>query len=163
MRVERARTEDAKSIVSILVANRGDPGLFQEAEEQVRRNLGDFLVTLDPDGKVVGCAGMHRDSEELAEIYGVAVRPEYQGRGIGGMLMQKCKERATENHVKNLWLATIKPDYFRRYSFEPVSRWTLPSSVLLRKLRQVFQQPVNRWVPVLCGRHTFMWCRLEDR
>lgn len=162
MTIESATVQDTQAITSIFVANRDDPGLFQESQAEVRRSLRDFLVARDANGKVVACAGLHRDSNALAEIYGVAVLPELQGQGIGAMLMQKCKEEAAANQVTHLWLATIKPEYFRRYSFRPISRWSLPTSVLLRKLRQVFQQPVRRWGPVLLGRHTFMECNLVD-
>ena len=102
-------------------------------------------------------------NHELAEIYGVAVLPELQGQGIGATLIQKCKERAAASQVTHLWLATFKPDYFRRYSFRSISRWSLPASVLQRKLRQVFEQPVQRWALALLGRHTFMKCNLLDK
>jgi amino-acid N-acetyltransferase len=162
MTIDSATVEDTQAIVSIFTANRSDPGLFQEPEAEVRRNLRDFMVARDANGNVVACLGLHQDSRELAEIYGVAVHPELQGKGIGAMLMRKCKEEAIASQIRHLWLATVKPEYFRRYSFRPISRWGLPRSVLLRKFRQVFQQPVQRWVPVLLGRHTFMKCNLLD-
>jgi len=163
MIIGSATVEDVQAIVSIFVSNRSDPGLFQESDAEVRRNLGDFLVARDANGRVVACSGLHRDSAELAEVYGVAVLPELQGQGIGAMLMQKCKERAFASQLTCLWLATVKPEYFRRYSFCTISRWSLPTSVLLRKFRQVFEQPVQRWVPVLFGRHTFMKCDLREK
>ena len=162
MTIKPATVSDTQAIVSIFLANRGDPGLFQEPEAEVRRNLQDFLVARDAKGRAVACLGLHRDSAELAEIYGVAVLPELQGQGIGAMLMQKCKEQAAACQLTHLWLATVKPEYFRRHSFGPISRWSLPAAVLLRKFRQVFQQPVQRWVPAILGRHTFMKCNLLD-
>jgi amino-acid N-acetyltransferase len=160
MTIEPATEKDAQTIVALFVANKSDQGLFQESTEEVKRNLRDFFVARAAGGRVVACAGLHRDSQELAEIYGVAVLPELQGRGIGRLLMQKCKDRAAAGGIAYLWLATIKPEYFRRYSFHPISRWSLPAAVLWRKLRQVFQQPLSRWAPALFGRHTFMKCDL---
>ena len=78
------------AISSVLAANRDDPGLFQESATAVRSALGDFLVALNEVGKVVGCAGVHRDTSELAEVYAVAVVPQCQGQGIGRRLMQAC-------------------------------------------------------------------------
>jgi N-acetylglutamate synthase-like GNAT family acetyltransferase len=92
----------------------------------------------------------------VAEVYAVAVTPQCQGHGIGRQLVQACQQHARAGSFRHLWLATVKPGYFSRYGFRPVSRWDLPASVLLRKLRQTFQQPVGRWLPVLLGRHTFM-------
>jgi N-acetylglutamate synthase-like GNAT family acetyltransferase len=160
MTVEVATVEDTRAIVSIFLANRDDPGLFQEPKWEVRRNLQDFLVVRDASAKAVACAGLHRDSAELGEIYGVAVLPALQGHGIGSALIGECKNRAAAYQLSRLWLATVKPEYFRRHSFRTISRWDLPTPVLLRKLRLVFQQPVQCWVPVLLGKHTFMQCDL---
>ena len=153
-----ARIAEAEAISSVLAANRDDPGLFQESASVVAHTLEDFFVARNEAGEVVGCAGLHRDSAELAEVYAVAVTPHCQGQGIGKHLMQACHERARSSSIRHLWLATLKPTYFSRYGFEPMSRWKLPTSVLVRKLRQTFRQPSSRWLPALFGRHTFMRC-----
>lgn len=162
MIIEPATIADVQAIVSILISNKNDPGLFQAPVAEVKKHLADFLVARDPNGSAVGCLGLHRDSNELAEVYGVAVLPKFQGQGIGITLVQQCKARAVSSGITLLWLATMKPDYFRRYSFRPMSRWHLPTSILLRKLRLVFQQPILRWVPTLFGQHTFMLCDLRE-
>ena len=162
MKIESATIADAQAIVSILASNKTDTGLFQEPMTEVQKNLADFLVARDANGGAVACLGLHRDSNELAEVYGVAVLPKVQGCGIGAMLMRECKTRAVASHISLLWLATVKPEYFSRYSFRPISRWNLPTSVLLRKFRLVFQQPIVRWIPALFGRHTFMTCDLRE-
>lgn len=162
MKIESATIADVQAIVSIFVSNKSDPGLFQEPVTAVERNLADFLVARDASGRAVACLGLHRDSNELAEVYGVAVLPKLQGHGIGAMLMQECKTWAAASHISLLWLATVKPAYFSRYSFRPISRWNLPTAVLLRKFRLVFQQPILRWIPALFGRHTFMTCDLRQ-
>jgi amino-acid N-acetyltransferase len=151
-----ARANDAAAISSILAMNRDDPGLFQESTAAVADSLGDFFVARDKTQRVVGCAGLHRESQALAEIYAVAVSPTCQGQGIGRQLMGACQQRAGSSGIREVWLATIKPEYFSRYGFQPISRWDLPASVLLRKLRQTLRQPLGRWVPALAGRHTFM-------
>jgi len=152
-----AGREDAASISSVLAAYRDDPGLFQESSTAVLRALGDFLVARNEAGKIVGCAGVHRDLPELAEVYAVAVTPGCQGQGIGQQLLQACQQRARADGFRHVWLATVKPGYFSRHGFQPICRWKLPAPVLLRKLRQTIQQPVGRWLPALFGRHTFMW------
>lgn len=162
MTIEPATIKDVQAIVSIFIANKNDIGLFQQSEVKVIRNLKEFLVARDSNGTAIACLGIHRDSSELAEIYGVAVLPEFQHQGIGAMLIQNCKERAIIWELTHLWLATVKPSFFRRYSFRPMSRWSLPSAALLRKLRQAVKQPVHRWVPAVFGRHTFMKCNLLE-
>ncbi len=58
--------------------------------------------------------------------------------------------------ISFLWLGTEKVDYFRRFCFQPISRWDLPLSILLRKLWLVFGTPIDRWAPALFGRHVIM-------
>jgi N-acetylglutamate synthase-like GNAT family acetyltransferase len=70
-----ARPIDATAISAVLALNRDDRGLFQESANAVAHALGDFLVVCDGKGKLIGCAGLHRDSPELAEVYAVAVCP----------------------------------------------------------------------------------------
>jgi amino-acid N-acetyltransferase len=163
MRVEPAKPSDAPSIGSVFFANRGEHGLFRKHEAELRRSWPNFLVALDANGTVVGCAGLHRDPQGWAEIFGVAVLPGLQNQGIGSMLMRRWVDEAAAKGVAHLWLATMKPDYFARFSFRPMRFHELPASVRLRKLWQVFHQPVERWGPVLFGRrHTFMRRELSE-
>jgi amino-acid N-acetyltransferase len=159
--IRPATTGDAVAISGVLALNRDDPGLFQESGTAVARTLGDFFIALK-DAEIVGCGGLHQDSPELAEVYAVAVRPQYQGQGIGRQLMEACQQRASSNGTRHLWLATVKPEYFSRYGFQPISRWELPAAVLLRKLRQTLQQPSGRRLPALFGKHTFMRCEVTS-
>lgn len=159
MTVESARPSDAKGIVSVLAANRDDPGLFQKPEALVRATITEWLVAREGD-RVVGCASMHPESRQLAEVHGVAVLPEFQGKGTGDALIKECQRRASAQNIQRLWLATIKPEYFGRYGFRPFNQWSLPFATMRRKFRQVFDQPVGRWIPALFGRHTFMRCDL---
>jgi amino-acid N-acetyltransferase len=161
MTIDSARPGDVKPIVAVLAANRDEPGLFQKPASLVRQTLSEWIVARDGD-RVVGCASLHRESRELAEVHGVAVLPAFHGKGIGAALLRECQRRAAALGIHRLWLATVKPDYFARYSFHPFNQWALPLSTMSRKLRQVFDQPPTRWLPALFGRHTFMECRLKD-
>lgn len=163
MIIEPATAADVPAIVAVFAANRGDHGLFRERESDVRRNWPNFLVAREADGSVVGCAGVHRDPDGWAELFGVAVLPRLQAKGIGSDLVPKCVEKAAASGVSHLWLGTMKPGYFARFGFHQVPRRALPAAVLLRKLRQVFHQPVEHWTPVLFNlRHTFMLRELND-
>ena len=154
--IRPASLADAAAIASVLALNRDDRGLFQESAEAVAHTIEDFTVAYNGAGQITGCAGLHRDSPSLAEIYAVAVTPQCQGKGLGRQLMQVCTQRAGSLGIQHLWLATVKTEYFQRYGFKVISRWELPAATLLRKLRQTFRQPLKRWLPALFGRHTFM-------
>ena len=156
-----ATAADVPAIVALFLANRRDHGLFQEHEGEVRRNWPNFLLARSPDGRVLGCAGVRPNPGGWAELFGVAVLPSRQGCGLGTRLIPQCVAAAAQRGVTHLWLATMKPGYFARFGFGPMSPWALPAPVLLRKLGQVFHQPADRWAPVLLGRrHCFMLMEL---
>jgi len=154
--ISPATTQDAAAISAVLAANHDDPGLFQKSPAAVAQAITDFFVARNDTGEMVGCAGLHRESPTLAEVYAVAVIPKCQGQGIGRQLVNACERRAMESGIRDVWLATIRPEYFGRYGFRAISRWELPAPVLLRKLTQVFEQPAGRWLRALLGGHTFM-------
>jgi len=155
--VRRAVDADVPAILGVLRANRDDNSLFQQPEHQVKRTLGDFLVSVGPGDEVTGCAALHWHSSDNAEILAVAVSPGLQGQGVGGRLLKECVAEAWRtNPDVQLWLATAKPGYFARFGFHPVSRFRLPAGVLWTKLRLILQQPAGRWIPAIAGRHTFM-------
>lgn len=155
MSVRRATKADVGAIRRVLAANVATTSLFQQSSRRIHRDLDDFVVAMK-DGRPVGCAALHRHTRANAEILAVAVDPVAHGRGVGTLLMRACLAEAARSGATFVWLATAKPGYFARYDFQPMSKWTLPPRVVLRKFRLVFEQPVRRWVPALLGRHTFM-------
>ncbi|HJZ66827.1 MAG TPA: GNAT family N-acetyltransferase [Blastocatellia bacterium] len=154
--IDAAADSDVSGIVAVLRANQDDRSLFQRSAANVGRHLRDFLVAKDAAGRIVGCAAVHRYSTTLAEVLSVAVLPKAQGQQVGRGLVDACLRRGEALGVTWLWLATLKPGYFARFGFEPMSRWGLPAWVLWAKLRQVFEQTPDHWFPSLMGRQTFM-------
>jgi len=159
--VERARSQDAAKIVAVLRSNLGERFLFQRSARDVRKHFRDFVVARDASGEVVGCAALHRYSAVSGEVLSVAVMPAAAGQGIGRTLVDECERIAREEGLAILWLATAKPEYFSRFGYRQFSRWELPASVLLRKLGQVFAQPIDRWSAALLGKHVYMRLRLD--
>ncbi len=151
---------DVDDVVATLDANRGDTAMFLRSRADVTQHLSDFIVAREPGGRMLGCSAVHAYTPTVTEILSVSVLPSCQGRRIGQFLVEQALERARAQGAVRIWLATSKPRYFSRFGFEPISRWDLPATVLIAKLRQVFDQPPRRWLPALFGRFTFMECRV---
>jgi amino-acid N-acetyltransferase len=159
--IRPAVESDIAAIDSILRANASDPSLFQQPPAQIRLRLGDFVVAQGVPGRVIGCGALRRHDPTLGEILAVAVHPAGQRAGVGSALVCALVDRAARCGLSRLWLGTARPDYFARFGFRRISRWTLPPMVLVGKLRLVLQQPPRRWLPALLGRHRFMAMRLH--
>lgn len=161
--VAPATAGDVDAIYATIKANHHDPAMFLRSRSDLKRNISDFIVARDSDGRMLGCAALRAYSTTVAEILSVSVLPTCQGIGVGQLLVQEALVTAQARGFLRLWLATSKPGYFTRLGFERISRWELPAAVLLAKLRQVFGQPLARWIPALFGRFTFMEYSGRDR
>jgi glutamate N-acetyltransferase/amino-acid N-acetyltransferase len=95
MRARRARVSDAASIHALITHYSEQGLLLERSEEEIRRNIGHFLV--QTNGRhVVGCLSLEKYSAELAEIRSVAVDPEARGCGIGAKLIAFALEEAAD-------------------------------------------------------------------
>ncbi len=126
--VEKARIADVPEMKRIIdyYAQR-DRMLFRSLAE-LYGSLRDYFVWRE-EGQVVGCCALHIMWKDLAEIRGLAVRPEYQGRGIGRCLVAACVEEAQALGVRTVFTLTLEPAFFEKCGFRRVERQTLSVKV----------------------------------
>jgi len=91
-------------------------------------NIRDYYVYLE-NGSVVGCAALHIFWKDLAEIKSVAVEENYQKKGIGRQLIQKCLEEGKVLGINRLFVLTYIPEFFERMGFKRVDKELLPHKI----------------------------------
>ena len=74
-------------------------------EETYLNNQGEFLIG-EWDGIFVAMGALRRTSAERAEIKRMRVHPDYQGRGIGQIILSELEARACVLGYKTLHLDT---------------------------------------------------------
>jgi ribosomal protein S18 acetylase RimI-like enzyme len=72
-------------------------------------------------GEVVGFCMADRSTGELLVI---ALLPEYEGRGIGGKLMQEAESWLAQSGCTTAWLTTDVDQALRAYGFYRHRGWT---------------------------------------
>jgi putative acetyltransferase len=104
--------------------------------EKLRSNP-DFIPGLSLvaalEGKVIGhilffpiAVNQDADSFPSLALAPMAVRPDYQNKGIGGQLIQKGLEKAKELGFDSVIVLGHK-DYYPRFGFVPAARWKIKS------------------------------------
>ena len=74
-------------------------------EETYLNNQGEFLIG-EWDGVFVSMGALRRTSPERAEIKRMRVHPDYQGRGLGQIILSELEARARLKGYKTLHLDT---------------------------------------------------------
>lgn len=85
----------------------------------------DSLWVAEMEGKIVGVVRVEEQAG-FALIESLGVLPQYQKQGIASQLLAE----STKNMVKDLYLYTIIPEYFKKLRFKPVDP---PSFIPARK------------------------------
>ena len=100
--IRPAAPDDISSILSLIEPFRKDGTLTNRDQNDIERNLADYIV-LDHDGQICGCGCLnHYLEENLGEISCLIVRSDYQQKGEGTRMLKHLSEKA-----KNAGIATI--------------------------------------------------------
>lgn len=102
--------------------------MLPRALSEIYETIRDFYVIRDGE-QVVGCAALHINWEDLAEVRSVAVTEQRHRQGIGSLLVQACINEARELGIPRLFCLTYKPGLFEKAGFKQVDKAELPRKV----------------------------------
>ena len=109
------------SNISISTITSGSPKykeVFELRDEILRRPLGrelknddlsrdhiDTIFIAEHEGRIIGCVLLHRLSDEEVQLRAMAVYNEWQGKGVGRMLVQALEKHTQEKAMQG-WCST---------------------------------------------------------
>jgi amino-acid N-acetyltransferase len=108
-------------------ADRGD--LLPRSLHELYETARDFFVVRNEEGQVIGCAALHINWSDLAELRSVAVAEPYQGRGISRLLAEAALEEARQLGIRTVYVLTYRPEVFSRFGFRTIDVAQLPRKV----------------------------------
>ncbi len=108
--------------------------VLPRALPEIYENVRDFTVYVDETG-VGGCAALHIDTAELAEVRSLVVRHDLRGRGIGQRLLAATVAEAERLGLQRVYTLTRVPAFFLRSGFHVIDRDALPHKVFKDCLR----------------------------
>jgi amino-acid N-acetyltransferase len=103
--------------------------LLPRSNYDLCRHIKEYVVAVAPDGSIVGCGSLKVYSTELAEIAGLAVRNDQQGRGVGKALVEALLVDARALGLHEVFGLTRKPLFFLRLRFKVVEKEQFPLKV----------------------------------
>src|SRR5438034_10239932 len=86
------------------------------------RHIKEYVVAETPDGSLVGTGSLKVYSTALAEIAGLAVRDDQQGRGVGKALVEALLVDARALGLNDVFGLTRKPLFFVLLGFRVVEK-----------------------------------------
>lgn len=108
---------------------------FARKEEMLPRSLNELYETIrdifvcEKDGLIVGTCSLHILWEDLAEVRSLAVRKEARKEGIGTGLVRRALREAKALGVKQVFVLTYMPEFFKRLGFREIDKSTLPHKI----------------------------------
>jgi len=102
--------------------------MLARSRNTLYETIREFTVVED-EGKVVGAGALHIIWEDLAEIRALAIRNEYQRKGIGKKLIDELIKEAIELGIHKVFALTYQVDFFKSCGFTEVSKDEMPHKV----------------------------------
>ncbi|HKA59845.1 MAG TPA: N-acetyltransferase [Gemmatimonadales bacterium] len=103
--------------------------LLPRSNYDLCRHIKEYVVAVAPDGAIVGTGSLKVYSTSLAEIAGLAVRNDQQGRGVGKALVEALVLDARALGLTEVFGLTRKPLFFMRLGFRVVEKEQFPLKV----------------------------------
>ena len=126
--IRKARIADVPSIQRVVNAYAEQGQMLPRSLNELYENISDFSV-FEQDGSIAGVCALHISWEGLAEIRSLAVRQDVVSRGIGTELVRTCLTEAHELQVKQVFVLTYQPGFFRKMGFVDIDKKELPHKV----------------------------------
>ncbi len=127
-KIEKARIKDATQIHRLInyFADKGE--MLARPLSEIYENIRDYFVVRKGE-RVIACAALHINWEDLAEIKSLAVTEAYQKQGIGDRLVAACLKEASELGISTVFCLTYLAKFFERCGFSLVDKAELPHKV----------------------------------
>jgi len=124
-----ARLTDVPQLETLMAPFVATGDLLPRSNYDLCRHIKEYVVAEALGGEIVACASLKVYSAELAEVAGLAVRDDQQGKGLGRALVEALVAEARAVGVSEVFALTRKPDFFYRLDFRPEERQAFPLKV----------------------------------
>ncbi|MBV6520243.1 MAG: Amino-acid acetyltransferase [Gemmatimonadaceae bacterium] len=115
--VRPAVPADASDIHALIETFSTTGHLLPRSLDQIRSMIEQYVVVADMHDRVVACAALLEYSPSLAEVGSVAVLSEFQGRGVGTMVVRAVEAMASHRGIDELFAVSTADGFFRSLGY----------------------------------------------
>lgn len=132
--IRPAKTADVKAIRELVDSYAAPGQMLSKETVTLYESVQEFIVAED-SGVLIGCGALHILWEDLAEVRTVAVKKEFQKRGIGQQILEAIIKRARELGVGRIFCLTFQTEFFGRLGFIEIEGTPVAPDVYKELLR----------------------------
>lgn len=126
--IRKAKLTDVEHLQRLINGFAEEGLMLARSRHMLCEHIREFMV-YEREGKILGVGALHILWDDLAEIRALAIDKEYQGQGLGRMLVNTLLEEANELGVPNVFTLTYQAGFFTRCGFKLVNKEDLPQKV----------------------------------
>ena len=126
--IRKACLDDGLDIQKIINFYAKQGKMLARSLSEIYENIRDYSVAIEK-GRLAGVVGLHVNWEDLAEVKSLAIKKNYQGRGLGEQLVQVALKEGRELGIKRFYTLTYIPLFFKPLGFKIITRDKLPHKV----------------------------------
>lgn len=119
--VRPAHAEDVPAIFETIGYWAAHGKMLVRPMQMIFENLRDFFVA-EIDGEFAGCGALHILWGDIAEIRGLAVKPDILTRGVGRAVVAACEQEARRIGVPTLFAWTYSVGFFEKCGFTQIDK-----------------------------------------
>ena len=129
MKTFQPQKENLESLYHLIRAFSTQYLLLPKSQEELEQELDNFRIIVE-DSEVIACALLDQFTDTLAEVRTLAVNKDYQGKGLGKLLVEDCEQRAKTIGVSKIFALTYEDGFFHKLGYKTVDKESLPEKVL---------------------------------
>lgn len=116
--IRPARTKDVPIIRSMVQPLASERVLLDKDKVAYYEAVQEFLVAENSDAEIMGFGALHVMWEDLAEVRTLATADAFQGRGVGGVVLNALLDKAETLGVEHVFCLTFETSFFQRHGFK---------------------------------------------
>lgn len=129
LQIRPAREAEAEEIARLNNTFAAEHLMLNRSPEQIALAIADYVVAVDPRGRILGCGALKEYSPSVAEVAAIAVAREAHGNGLGRALVNAVEALAMKRGVLHVFALTLEPKFFEALGYQRVDRARYPEKI----------------------------------